>query len=100
MTQQTGRHANTNPPIRHTPGPPTRSTVAAALAALAGAACCALPVLIAAGVLTGAGAALAQNVLLAASGVLIATAGLLWWLGRHRTAHRTAEAAASGDSNH
>ena len=48
-----------------------------------------LPFLIAAGVLTGAGAALAQNLLLAA-------AGLMWWLHRRRIARRAAAADASG----
>jgi len=72
--------------------PPIRSKVTAALAGLACAACCALPFLIAAGVLTGAGAALAQNLLLAGSAVLIAAAGGMWWLHRRRSA-RTAAAA-------
>jgi hypothetical protein len=76
--------------------PPTRSKVSATLAALACAACCALPVLVATGVLTGAGAALAQNLLVAASGVLAAAAGGMWWLHRRRSARRAAVAGRSG----
>jgi high-affinity Fe2+/Pb2+ permease len=76
--------------------PPTRSKVTAGVAALACAACCALPFLIAAGVLTGAGAALTQNILLATTGVLVAVAGLMWWLHRRQNARRSAAAGASG----
>jgi hypothetical protein len=76
--------------------PPTRSKVTAALAGLACAACCALPVLIAAGVLTGAGAALTRNVLLATSGVLVAAAGGMWWLHGRRSATKAATAGRSG----
>ncbi|ATW50838.1 hypothetical protein [Streptomyces peucetius] len=74
--------------------PPTRSKVTAGLAALACAACCALPFLIAAGVFTGAGAAVAEKGLLAVSGVLLAAAGTMWWLHRRRAARK----AAAGDS--
>ncbi|MBB6348730.1 hypothetical protein ACWGH8_17295 [Nonomuraea muscovyensis] len=49
---------------------------------LACAACCALPLLIGAGLLTGAGAALAERMLLAIAGVLIAAAAGMWWLYR------------------
>ena len=72
--------------------PPTRSKVTAALAAVACAACCALPFLIAAGVLTGAGAALAEKLLLAGTGVLITAAAGMWWL------HRRRKAAPAGQS--
>jgi hypothetical protein len=96
MTQQTAGRTHINPPVNVTGEPPTRSKVTAGLAALACAACCALPFLIAAGVLTGAGAALAQNVLLAVAGLLVATAGLMWWLHRRRTARKAAAAGASG----
>lgn len=61
-------------------GPPLRSKVSAALAVLACAACCALPLLIGAGLLTGVGAALAEQALLAIAGVLIAAAAGMWWL--------------------
>jgi mercuric ion transport protein len=74
--------------------PPTRTKVAAGLAALACAACCALPFLIAAGVLTGAGAAVAEKGLLITSGVLITGAGAMWFLQRRRNVRR----AAAGES--
>ncbi|MDP9843613.1 hypothetical protein [Streptosporangium lutulentum] len=65
-------------------GPPLRSKVTAALAVLACAACCALPVLIGVGLLAGAGAALAEQTLLAASRLLVAAAAGMWWLHRRR----------------
>jgi mercuric ion transport protein len=83
-------------PIERAPddgGPPLRSKVTAALAVLACAACCALPLLIGAGLLTGAGAALAEQTLPAIAVLLIAVAAGMWWLHRRRAA-RTA--AASG----
>jgi high-affinity Fe2+/Pb2+ permease len=64
------------------PGPPTQSKITGALAALACAACCALPLLIAAGVLTGAGAAILQQTLLAVAAGLVVVALGLWWLHR------------------
>jgi rhodanese-related sulfurtransferase len=89
------RHEPATPPVttvdqsaRSSMEPPGRSKVAAVLAAVACAACCALPFLIAAGVLTGAGAALAQNVLLGAAGILITAAGLMWWLHQRRSGLR------------
>jgi uncharacterized membrane protein YebE (DUF533 family) len=63
---------------------PTRSKVAGALAALACATCCALPLLIAAGVLTGAGAAVAQMTLLAGAAGLATAALGMWWSQRRR----------------
>lgn len=95
MTQAAGR-THINPAVSVTGEPPTRSKVTAGLAALACAACCALPFLIAAGVITGAGATLAQNVLLAVAGLLVAAAGLMWWLHRRRTARKAAALAAPG----
>jgi mercuric ion transport protein len=83
---------DTKPPTK----PPTRSKVTAALAALACAACCSLPFLVAAGILTGAGAAIAQNILLGASGSLVAAAGGMWWLHRRRSARMAAATAQSG----
>jgi len=72
--------------------PPTRSTVTGGLAALACAACCAIPVLIAAGVLTGAGAAILEKTLLAvAAGLAVAALGM-WWPHRRRSARRAAAA--------
>jgi mercuric ion transport protein len=71
--------------------PPVRSKVTGALAALACAACCAIPLLIAAGILTGAGAAILERTLLAvAAGLFVAALGM-WWLHRRRAA-----AAATG----
>ena len=59
--------------------PPTRSKVSGILAAIACAACCALPFLIAAGVITTAGAAVLQLTLLAAVSPVLAAwaAGLV-----------------------
>jgi hypothetical protein len=74
--------------------PPTRTKVTAGLAALACAACCALPFLIAAGVLTGAGAAVAEKGLLITSAVLLTGAGVMWFLKRRRDARK----AAAGES--
>ncbi|MEV6596948.1 hypothetical protein AB0M36_08815 [Actinoplanes sp. NPDC051346] len=76
--------------------PPKRSQVTAGLAALACAACCALPLLIAAGLLTGAGATLVENVLLGVSGALVAAAATMWWLHRRRSARKAARAGAGG----
>jgi mercuric ion transport protein len=75
--------------------PPARSKVAGALAVLACAACCALPFLIAAGVLTGAGAAIMEKTLLGVSAGLFAAGLGMWWLHRRRSARRAA-AGASG----
>jgi mercuric ion transport protein len=61
------------------------SKVTGALAALACAAGCALPVLIAAGVLTASGAAVLQKTLLAVTASLVAALGM-WWLHRRRRA--------------
>nr|WP_221382051.1 hypothetical protein [Actinoplanes polyasparticus] len=72
--------------------PPRRSKVTGGLAALACAACCALPLLIAAGVLTGAGAAILERTLLAVAAGLAVLALSMWWLHRRRNARRTAAA--------
>ncbi|MFI7597365.1 hypothetical protein [Actinoplanes sp. NPDC049681] len=70
--------------------PPTRSKIAGGLAALACAACCAIPLLITAGVLTGAGAAVLKQTLLAvATGLAVLALGM-WWLHRRRSSHRAA----------
>jgi mercuric ion transport protein len=76
--------------------PPTRSKVTAALAGLACAACCALPFLIAAGVLTGAGAAIVGNLLLGTSGLLVVAAAGTWYLHRRRSAREAAAAGQTG----
>jgi hypothetical protein len=73
--------------------PPRTSKVTGGLAALACAACCALPLLIAAGLLTGAGAALLEKTLLAVAAGLAALVLGMWWLHLRRSAQR---AAASG----
>lgn len=81
---------------RHVPAvdtlPPTRSKITGGLAALACAACCAIPLLIAAGLVTGAGAAVLKHTLLAvAAGLAVAALGM-WWLHRRRSARRIAAA--------
>jgi len=75
--------------------PPTRSKVAGILAAVACAVCCAIPFLIAAGILTGAGAAIMQKTLLAVSAGLVAAGLGMWWLHRRRSARRAATAAGA-----
>jgi mercuric ion transport protein len=56
--------------------PPRRSKVTGGLAVLACAACCAIPLLIAAGVLSGAGAAILEQTLLAvAAGLAVLALG-------------------------
>jgi Flp pilus assembly protein TadB len=72
--------------------PPRRSKVAGAVAALACAACCALPLLIAAGVLTGSGAAILAKTLYAVAVALVTVALGMWWLHRRRSARRAAAA--------
>jgi hypothetical protein len=67
-------------------GPPRQSKITGWLAALACAACCAIPVLIAAGILTGTGTAILEQTLLAIA-ALLATAALgTWWWHRRRQA--------------
>ncbi|MEV4641110.1 hypothetical protein AB0J80_27585 [Actinoplanes sp. NPDC049548] len=68
--------------------PPRRTRITGGLAALACAACCALPVLIAAGVLTGAGAAMVRQTLLAVAAGLAVLALGMWWLHRRGSARR------------
>jgi hypothetical protein len=92
QTPTTRQHAT--PPVDNMP--PTRSKFTGGLAALACAACCALPLLIAAGVLTGAGAAILQKTLLAVSAGLVVLALAMWWLHRRRTAQRVAAAGGAG----
>ena len=79
-------------PVEIENAPPRRSKVTGGLAALACAACCALPLLITAGVLTGAGAAMVQKTLLAVAAGLAVLALGMWWLHRRRSARRTAAA--------
>jgi mercuric ion transport protein len=68
--------------------PPTRSKITGALAALACAACCAIPLLIAAGILTGAGAAILEQTLLAIAAGLVVAALSMWWLHRRQSVRR------------
>ena len=88
-------HRIAAPPVDD--GPPTRSKVSGILAAVACAACCALPLLIAAGVLTTAGAAVLEQTLYAVAAGLAVLALGMWWLHRRRTAQRaTAAGPACG----
>ncbi len=78
-------------------GPPKRSRLTVALAAVACAACCAVPVLlVSAGVLTATGAAVLSRSLAALSVGLLAAAGAMWWLHRRRSARRAGAAASGG----
>lgn len=73
-----------------------RAKLTGALALLACVGCCALPYLIVAGVLTGAGAVIAQQVFIAAAAGLAALALGLWWLyARRRT---PSDASRCGDA--
>jgi mercuric ion transport protein len=74
--------------------PPTRSKVTGGLAALACAACCAIPLLVTAGVLTGAGAAVLEQTFLAVAAALAVVALGMWWLHRRRLARRAAAEGA------
>lgn len=80
-------------------GAPRRTKVAGLLALLACVGCCALPYLIVAGVITGAGAAALQQTLIAvASGLGVLALGM-WWLRRRQVAKRVAAAGESGCDN-
>ena len=70
--------------------PPKRSKITGGLAALPCAACCAIPLLITAGVLTGAGAAVLERTLLAISAGLAVAALGMWRPHRRRQRQRTA----------
>lgn len=78
---------------------PTRTKIAGALALLACVGCCALPYLIVAGVLTGAGAAVLQQTLVAVAVGLSVIALGMWWLHRRRTARLAAAAGVEGCGN-
>lgn len=82
-------------------GAPTRTKIAGFLALLACVGCCALPYLIVAGVVTGAGAAVLQQTLIAGAIGLGVLALGMWWLRRRQLARRVAAAGGSGcgDSN-
>jgi hypothetical protein len=78
--------------VSHT-DPPRRTKVSGVLALVACAVCCALPFLIAAGVLTSAGAAVLERTLIAVAAGLAAVALGTWWLHRRGVARRAAAAA-------
>lgn len=82
-------------------GAPSRTKIAAALALLACIGCCALPYLIVAGVVTGAGAAMLQQTLIAGAISLGVLALGMWWLRRRQLAKRAAAArdTGCGDAN-
>lgn len=71
-----------------------RSKLAAVLAVLACAGCCALPVLVPLGLLTGGAVAAATTGLTIVAGVLFAAAVLLWVLNLRTTRHATRRATA------
>lgn len=71
------------------------------LAGIAGAACCVLPVLLAAGVLGGAGWATAGRIMPGVAVALAAAAGLAWWrLARRRRAGGCAGGATCSCDEH
>jgi hypothetical protein len=74
---------------------PVRSRVAGALAAVACAVCCLLPVLVAAGFLTAAGAVVLRQALFAVAAFLVAAALGLWWLRRRHSARFVTVASAA-----
>jgi mercuric ion transport protein len=76
--------------------PPTRSKVMGVLAAVACVACSVLPFLIAAGVLTSAGAVIVESALLGSAGLMLAAGAGMWWLHRRRTVHSAAVGAGTG----
>jgi mercuric ion transport protein len=76
--------------------PPVRSRISGFLALVACAACCALPLLIAGGLLTTAGAAVLQYTLVAVAAGLAVLALGMWWL--HERARSRPAAAADGSS--
>lgn len=86
------------PPAQHSTEPveagPPRSKAIGGLAVAACAACCAFPLFVTAGVLTGAGAALLTNIFVA---LVVVTAVVAVWLWlRHRRATRAASANGTG----
>ena len=82
-------------------GAPTRAKVAGMLALLACVGCCALPYLIVGGLITGAGAAVLQQSLIAVAIGLGVLALGMWWLRRRQLERRAAAAgeAGCGDAN-
>jgi hypothetical protein len=87
-------HVHSTPTVDN--APPTRSKVAGILAGVACAACCAIPLLIAAGVLTGAGAAIMEKTLYAVAAGFVVLALSMWWLHRRNSARKAAAVGAGG----
>lgn len=87
-------HLHNTPTVDN--APPTRSKVAGILAGVACAACCAIPLLIAAGVLTGAGAAIMEKTLYAVAAGFVVLALSTWWLHRRNSARKAAAAGTGG----
>jgi hypothetical protein len=77
-------------------GAPTRTKIAGMLALLACVGCCALPFLIVTGLVTGAGAALLQQTLIAVSIGLGVLALAMWRFRRRQLAKRAAAAGEAG----
>lgn len=82
-------------------GAPTRTKIAGLLALLACVGCCALPFLIVGGLVTGVGAVVLQQTLVAVAVGLGVLALGMWWLRRRQLANRAAAAgeAGCGDPN-
>lgn len=76
-------------------GPPRSSKAVGGFAIAACAACCAFPLFVAAGLLTGAGAALLTNVFVALAFVAVVVAAGLWFR-HHRRVTRAASANNAG----
>ena len=74
---------------------PLRTKIAGGLALLACVGCCALPFLIIGGIVTGAGAALLQQGLIAGALGLAVLALGMWWLSRRRKAKLRAAAGVT-----
>lgn len=74
---------------------PLRTKIAGGLALLACVGCCVLPFLIVGGIVTGAGAALLQQSLIAGALGLAVLALGMWWLSRRRKAKLRAAAGVT-----
>ncbi|MCP2246395.1 hypothetical protein [Lentzea aerocolonigenes] len=90
-----GRDAVQLPITPEQAGPPRRSKVVASLAALACAGCCALPLLLPLGLVSGAGVAAATTGLFVVSTVLFGLAGLLWFVHHRRKARHACRGTCS-----
>ncbi|OAA20103.1 hypothetical protein UG55_108116 [Frankia sp. EI5c] len=91
------RTATGQPPASDRSRTPRRAAVSATLAVLACAACCALPLLIGAGLLTaGAAAAVNQTLVAAAIALAVLAVVFLGWHQRRRTTARTVTGGSCG----